>query len=161
MNRNSGNGQREPLQTPALVMTYAVAVVDKAALMPKIEFQSALPNTCPQEELDALLDKCRLASERQKHFNDWQNQITDIALNEEVIAKAQAHIIKIDVTHEERAKAHLERGARTELELSATDRQDRENQVTAINNSIRAISEAKARISVLEAKCRLASQPRT
>jgi hypothetical protein len=111
-----------------------------------VGFTSTIPKDCTQEEIDALLDKCRLAVRRQRAFAELDARVIDLRNHEEAMLTLRAELDREDAGFAERADEHPGRAGRG---LSQPEKNARAAKVTQLENAVRTRDEWKKRIEEL------------
>jgi hypothetical protein len=111
-----------------------------------IGFQTTISKDCSQEDLDALLDKCRIAVKRQRIFAEIEAKSIDLRNMEENIELGFKSVFEEDKRYAARSEGHDGRAARG---LSASEQKARQDKITNLDNGRIMCESIRTKIEVL------------
>ena len=137
---------------PSIGISYTCELPGKKALV----MQSFVPRDCDAKDLDATLDKIRLAGDRQFAFGAVVQLKLQLEQEEKMAADHAMRMAQVDAN----LKAEWSRGNRRgDPTLSAKQRQDQQQAYAHAEESKKRIAKVKAEISEFEAKIGRQEQP--
>lgn len=113
-----------------------------------VGFQSTIPKDATQQEIDALLDKCRVAVTRQRHFSEIEALECDLRNLEGGLELSQKDLMDEDKRYAARAEHH---GGRAERGLSTAEQKVRQDKIASLNSRIATRDTIKDRLRLLRA----------
>ena len=137
---------------PSIGISYTCELPGKKALV----MQSFVPRDCPASQLDDVLDKVRVAGERQFAFGAVIQLKLQLEQEEKMARDHASRMAQVD----ENIKAEWNRGNRRgDPTLSAKQRQDQAQAYAHAEESKVRIAKVRAEIAEFEAKIRPQEQP--
>lgn len=114
-----------------------------------VAFQSHVLKTCTQEELDAMLDMCRKAVDRQRIFGEIAGFERDLANTNAQAQAAMEEMERKDIEYAKRAEEHPGRGERG---LSVPEQNARKSSIAALENAATMRAILAERLEILKSR---------
>jgi hypothetical protein len=134
--------------TPASLLGFEYQALIDDVSKKSIGFQSTISKDCSQQELDALLDKCRTAVTRQRIFAEIEAKTIDLRNLEESLVRGQKDLADEDKRYAERADGHEGRAARG---LSTAEQKVRQDKISNLVNGVALRDSVKGKLYSLRA----------
>jgi hypothetical protein len=129
----------------ALIEELSVGAVPRKR---SVGFQTTISKDCTQQELDGLLDKCRLAVTRQRQFSEIEALEWDFRGLESAIVHAQKALVEEDKKFSDRAESHP---GRAERGLSSSEQKTRQDNIKNLADLVANRERVKERLNTLRA----------
>jgi len=130
---------------PSIGISYTVELPGKKALV----MQSFVPRDCPAGQLDGILDKVRVASERQFAFGMIEHLKLQLEQEQKIASDHAKRMAQVD----ENIRSDWTKGNRRgDVQLSQKQRQDQAQAYAHAEETQRRIDKVKADIAEYQAK---------